>query len=124
MKMDGGEIPNSLDTSTSKLSRHKHYKVSITARPRKVAINVMHSWILDIVMPDGRPVKGANVTVDGGMPNHGHGLPTSPRITKQLGDGRYLVEGMKFNMAGWWQLRFGIESGHHKDRVTFNLVLK
>ncbi len=60
----------------------------------------------------------------GGMPQHGHGLPTKPRITKNLGDGKYLVEGMRFSMNGWWEIKFDIDSGNRKDSVTFNLVLK
>src|SRR5215212_8750986 len=28
----------------------------------------------------GRPVEDATITIDGGMPEHGHGLPTRPRM--------------------------------------------
>src|SRR4249920_3274177 len=32
---------------------------------------------------------------DGGMPQHGHGLPTRPVVSRELADGTYLMEGMK-----------------------------
>ena len=50
------------------------------------------------------------ITVDGGMPQHGHGLPTKPRVTRALGNGDHLVEGMKFNMGGWWVVKFRVNA--------------
>ena len=38
--------------------------------------------------------------VDGDMPQHGHGLPTRPRVTRNLGNGDYQIEGVKFQMGG------------------------
>ena len=71
----------------------------------------------------GSAVDGAAIVVDGGMPQHGHGLPTRPRVTRQLGPGTYQVEGDKFNMGGWWELKFRIDSAAGADSVTFNLDL-
>jgi hypothetical protein len=71
----------------------------------------------------GRPVERAAITVDGGMPEHGHGLPTQPRVTRSLGSGVYEIEGMRFSMGGWWQLKLAIDSPAGADRVTFNLSL-
>ena len=69
----------------------------------------------------GNPVDGAKIDVDGGMHQHGHGLPTKPRVTKNLGDGRYEIEGLRFNMGGWWELRLAVTAPAGTDRVTFNL---
>lgn len=71
----------------------------------------------------GNPVEGAAIAVDGGMPAHGHGLPTRPRVTRELGDGAYLVEGLRFNMGGWWVLEFEVSAPVGTDRITFNLNL-
>jgi hypothetical protein len=71
---------------------------------------------------DGRGVEGLQIGVDGGMPQHGHGLPTKPRVTQELGNGRYQVDGLKFNMGGWWELKF-IIAGAATDSVVFNLEL-
>jgi hypothetical protein len=76
---------------------------------------------VSIVDASGRPVDGAAIEVDGGMPQHGHGLPTQPRVTKSLGDGRYEIDGLRFNMGGWWELHLAIASPAGTDRVTFNL---
>ncbi len=71
----------------------------------------------------GRPVENAVVTVDGGMPEHGHGLPTQPRVKRALGGGVYEIEGVRFNMGGWWELKLCIDSPAGVDNVTFNLAL-
>jgi hypothetical protein len=44
-------------------------------------------------------------------------------VTQALGDGQYLIEGMKFNMPGWWEIDLAIEGPAGVDTVTFNLVL-
>ena len=71
----------------------------------------------------GQAVDGAAITVDGGMPQHGHGLPTQPRVTKALGDGVYVIEGVRFNMGGWWEFKLAITGNAGTDTVTFNLAL-
>ncbi|HEX2206487.1 MAG TPA: FixH family protein [Longimicrobium sp.] len=97
------------------------YEASIeTAEPLRV--RRMQSVKLN-VRAAGTPVEGAAIVVDGGMPQHGHGLPTTPRVTRPLGGGAYQVEGVKFNMGGWWELRFRITSAAGTDSVTFNLDL-
>jgi len=87
-------------------------------------MNQLHAWTLNVTTPDGQPVEGARVAVDGDMPQHGHGLPTQPEVTRDLGGGRYLVEGMKFQMDGWWVVDFGVTAGGVTDEVRFNLLLE
>lgn len=71
----------------------------------------------------GRAIDDAAIAIDGGMPEHGHGLPTRPRMTRALGDGCYEIEGVRFNMGGWWEFRLAITSAAGVDTVTFNLSL-
>jgi hypothetical protein len=71
----------------------------------------------------GQPIDGAAITIDGGMPQHGHGLPTKPRVTKALGNGVYVIEGVRFNMGGWWEFKVAVAGKAGNDTVTFNLAL-
>jgi hypothetical protein len=87
-------------------------------RPRQ-----MHTVRIAIVDGDGRAVDNAQLTTDGGMPEHGHGLPTRPRMTRSLTAGTYEVEGVRFNMGGWWEFKVTITSPRGADTVTFNLSL-
>lgn len=76
-----------------------------------------------IVDAKGRPVDGATIAIDGGMPEHSHGLPTRPLVKRYLGDGVYEIEGLRFSMGGWWELKLAIEAPEGADRVTFNLAI-
>lgn len=72
---------------------------------------------------NGQAVDGAQITIDGGMPQHGHGLPTRPRVTRNPGSGAYVIEGVRFNMGGWWELKLAINGKAGADTITFNLAL-
>lgn len=116
--------PPNLDLSREKASAAGHYKVAIVAPDPAPAVNQLHSWKVKLAAADGHPVKGAQFTVDGGMPQHGHGFPTKPRVTREVEEGTYLLEGMKFSMTGWWDLKLGIRASEGPDAVTFNIVVE
>jgi hypothetical protein len=97
--------------------------VTIEPEEGPPTLGALHSWLLTLETPTGQPVKDATIAVDGGMPEHGHGLPTSPVVSAHLGGGQYRVEGMKFTMAGWWQLRFAITAPAGSDSAVFNVKI-
>ena len=90
---------------------------------RELRVRQMHTIRVAIVDREGRAVVGAWLTIDGGMPEHGHGLPTRPRMTRALGAGAYEIDGVRFNMGGWWEFKLTIASELGNDTVTFNLGL-
>jgi len=87
-------------------------------RPRR-----MQTVRVAITDAAGAPVDNATIRIDGGMPQHGHGLPTRPRVTRALGNGLYEIEGVRFNMGGWWEFKLAINAPSGSDIVTFNLAL-
>ena len=109
-------------TSTSRWSEKRLFEVSYTATPSPVPLLTTHTWTVTIADGEGRRVRDATVTVLGGMPEHDHGFPTTPQI-KPLGDGRYLVEGLKFHMPGDWVVILRIQAGASSDSVRFELHL-
>lgn len=115
--------PADLDLSLAKPTDQGLYVVSVEPGLSPVVVGKMHGWVVRISNPDGKPVDNAGIAVDGGMPQHGHGLPTDPKVSAELGDGQYQVEGMKFNMPGWWVVNLSVEGPTGADTVTFNLVL-
>lgn len=119
-----GAVPSDLDYATTRTSDNGLFNVSYTASTGNVPVNQMHQWTLHVETSDGKPVEDAAITVDGDMPQHGHGLPTQPRVTKNLGNGDYLVDGMKFQMGGWWLMDFTIATNGQTDAVHFNMLLK
>lgn len=86
--------------------------------------NTIHSWLFMITDLYGNRIEYAEIDVGGHMPGHVHGLPTQPRVTKEIHPGIYRVEGMKFQMKGWWVVEFTVRGvGHKVDSIIFNLVL-
>ena len=116
--------PKDLDLALEKRSAAGTYRVALVPPAQAPAINQMHSWKVKLATADGRPVHGARFAVDGGMPQHGHGLPTQPRVTRELADGSYQLDGMKFSMSGWWELKLDIQGPQGADKVTFNTVVE
>ena len=116
-------VPGNLDLALDKPTAGGLYKAAIAPQATPITVGTMHAWTVTIRTQAGAPVQAAKIGIDGGMPQHGHGLPTAPQVTKSLGDGRYLIEGMKFNMRGWWTLDLAIDGPKGPDTVTFNLVL-
>ncbi len=115
--------PKDLDVALQKPTAGGVYLVALVPPVQAPAINQMHSWKVKLATPDGLPVHGARFTVDGGMPQHGHGLPTQPRVTRELPDGTYQLDGMKFSMTGWWEVKLAIDAPQGDDKVTFNTVV-
>jgi len=117
------ETPDDLDTSTSRETDNGVFAVTVSPELDPLAINEIHSWIIHVETPNGEPVEQAAIVVGGGMPEHNHGFPTVPEVTKELGGGDYRIEGVKFNMSGWWELMLTIDADGESDSVTFNLIL-
>lgn len=116
--------PPGLDLSRSKASEKGLYGVSIEPEAGSFKMGELHNWLITVKARDGAPVEDAAIAVDGGMPQHHHGLPTAPSVTANLGGGKYRVEGVKFHMSGWWELKFDIRSAAGEDRAVFNIVLE
>ena len=112
-----------LDTSTSKMSDAGAFHVTVVAEIDPVPINELHTWTLTIMDAEMQPVNDATITFGGGMPEHNHGFPTEPQVRAGDGDGEYQIEGVKMQMAGWWEMILEIESAETTDTITFNIVL-
>ncbi len=115
--------PPDLDLSLQHPSNAGKFVVTLQPPATPPAINQIHSWQVKLASPSGAPVTHAHISIDGGMPQHGHGLPTRPQVTRELADGTYLLEGMKFSMTGWWEIKLTIDAANGADKATFNRVV-
>ena len=118
-----GALPPSLNQSLSRATGAGLYTIEISPLLVPMRVNQIHSWRVELRDASGAAVQNATVEVSGGMPQHGHGFPTRPRVTPQAEAGRYTLDGMKFNMTGWWEIRLDVQSPLGRDHVTFNTVL-
>jgi len=103
-------------------SEKRLYKLSIESELNPIAINRIHSWILRLQDSSGTSVHDAQISFDGGMPEHNHGLATAPSIVHQE-DGSYLLQGLRFHMMGYWELVLTINHNDVSDTVLLTLDL-
>ncbi len=115
--------PKDLDYSRTRLSADGQFRATIAPQGDSIPKGRLHRWTLHLETAAGAPIDRAEIVVGGGMPQHGHGLPTKPRVTQALGNGYHLVEGMKFNMGGWWVVTFRVKTATGQDSVVFNVQL-
>jgi hypothetical protein len=115
--------PDKLDLALKRPTEGGRYLVELLPPDTAPRVNRMHTWRVSLHTRTGQPVVQAIVAVDGGMPQHGHGLPTQPRVSATPEPGLYVLEGMKFSMTGWWEIRLHVRGPEGEDRVTFNTVL-
>jgi hypothetical protein len=115
--------PKDLDLTLRHASAQGRYMVQMDPPASPLAINQMHAWQIKLSSPNGVPVRNARIAVDGGMPQHGHGLPTRPQVSREVAAGTYLMEGMKFSMTGWWEIKLAIQAADGPDTAIFNTVV-
>ena len=106
--------PDGLDMSRTRTSANGQFVATIEPRG-EIAVSQPLAWTVT--------VSTDQVSVDGWMPNHAHGLPSAPRVTKDLGGGKFAVEELVFSMAGWWEVNVHVDSAGGADTATFNLTL-
>lgn len=105
----------------------------------QISVNNLYQAHMDCeTMPETGPFQNCTVSftdikgnaihpetplIDGGMPLHGHGLPTSPVLTALEKTGTYRIDGLKYNMPGAWLLGFKIKTPAGEDKVIFDFVV-
>ena len=102
----------------------KGVRVEIYSELSPLTINQIHSWHLRLLDAEGSALTVDALTVNGGMPEHDHGLPTQPQVTSRLEDGDYLLEGVRFHMQGLWQLLIEFQHDGVADAATIDFNLQ
>lgn len=111
------------DLALSKTSDAGLYQVAIAPASQPFHREVFHDWNVTLRTKAGQPVEGARLTLGGGMPGHGHGLPTQPQQKGNGAGGVYEIDGFKFSMAGHWVIDIVIDAPAGADHVAFDLQL-
>ncbi len=124
-----GPLASEQNVATSKLlwqqtSNESVFNVTLDPQTNdSVEINQFLEWVVTIKTTDGKAVSPARVVVTGGMPMHGHGLPSQPQLSEYLGEGKYLLKGLLFSMYGRWNIELDIQSASMRDQVKFEIKL-
>jgi hypothetical protein len=102
----------------------KGFKIEIYSELSPLSINTIHSWHIRVVDRDDEILELEELNVFGGMPEHDHGLPTQPQVTRRLDNGDYLLEGVRFHMQGHWELQIEFQYAGVDDTAIIDFDLQ
>lgn len=101
----------------------KAFRVSYAADTKdgKPPLGKMHDWTITVApkQPAAGPLR---LAVEGDMPQHLHGLPTSIDVVR-LDATHFALRGMKFHMVGWWRLKVTVSDGTTNEDFLFQFIL-
>ena len=102
----------------------KGFTIEIYSELSPLSINTMHSWHIRVLDRDDQILELEELNVFGGMPEHDHGLPTQPQVTRRLDNGDYLLEGVRFHMQGHWELQIEFQYAGVDDTAIIDFDLQ
>lgn len=108
------------------LSNGGSFEVQFTPEPDPIPMNELFSLSVQVKPLAGEAIareQALTLSADAGMPAHGHGMNTRPKVTP-LGGGLYRVDGMLFHMPGHWQLYFDVGTGPVIERAQADINLE
>jgi hypothetical protein len=99
------------------------FALALESSPAPIPLNEPFELAVDVKL--ARPVDDPNplwLGVTATMPTHAHGMNTRAQV-EPLADGRFLIKGLLFHMAGEWEVSFQVAKGRiHEQARTRVLV--
>lgn len=122
--ISASQAPSATSLQKTYLSKAHNYTLQFAHGVTNTPLNKIVNWPVKIVSTsESFSLEGAALTVDGGMPHHGHGLPTAPTITASTNAGEYTIEGLKFSMPGYWEIEITITQNGISDKLIFGFTI-
>jgi len=118
-----GSLQAALPAAVPSTQTAKRYQVKARPISPDVAFDSLHEWLVTVEALAGGPARGCRVAFDASMPEHGHGLPTSPQVTREDPPGVYLVEGVRFSMRGHWELNVTVAGCGPSETINLDLQI-
>lgn len=115
---------NAADWKLDGFTEDSLFNLSLYPQTGDPIIGDYQNWVVEVKDGNLQGIENAEIALGGGMSAHKHGLPSQPKVTKYLGEGKYLIEGMLFNMAGKWTLLVSVRKGRFLDTAEFEMNLK
>lgn len=108
-------------TCHSVVSAKDNYRIELQAASA-IPVNSLFNLDVTVTTKEGKPLAGkVSLDLDAGMPHHNHGMNVKP-VIKELGAGKFLVEGMMFHMPGAWTITMSVSKGIMREAA--NLVVE
>lgn len=100
------------------------WRIEISQMPAPAPLNQMISPLLRLTSREGPPPKNTGITLTGLRTYTRNTLPTAPQIVPLPVPGQYRIEGLRFHIAGPWQLTFTIKSETNSAQITIPIEVK
>ncbi|MBS0196873.1 MAG: hypothetical protein JSR77_08950 [Planctomycetes bacterium] len=99
--------------------------VACSPRPNPIPLNQVYSMDVSVFSDAAltKPASAVRVSVDAGMPSHGHGMNLTPRVAR-VGEGRFHAEGLLMHMPGPWEVYVDLEEGGRTERVAYKVEIQ
>jgi hypothetical protein len=118
---DAGKIEFPEDALLQMRSENGSLWLELRSSPQPPEQGTNHFEAFIVRSESYAPVTGLEIEVEPWMPAHGHGSPSEPSV-EELGQGRYLIRDVAFNMAGEWELTIRTR-GPVEDRFVVELLI-
>ena len=112
-------VTTSLDLRPSHHGRYRAEVVETTP----IAVGATQRWTVRLARRSHRRLNHAIVEAHAWMPETGAVSPTRPTV-RHLGRGRYVLDGLRFTRAGWWNVALVVRGDAGTDSLAFNVVLR
>jgi hypothetical protein len=100
------------------------FRVTLSCAFVAPVLNGFQTCRANVTTSEGKPASLERLAVSARVPGIGRIMPTAPRARGPMADGGYLIEGLKFDMAGRWRLALDIDAGASHDHVAFDIDVK
>ena len=102
-------------------SHNARYVASLVPSSTPPRLGQPLEWTLVVRTADGVSQEHASLAVESWMPDDSASGSRS-YATRELGAGRYRVDGLRFDRPGWWNVRLRVSAAGATDSLAFNLV--
>jgi DNA-binding beta-propeller fold protein YncE len=101
------------------------YGIDVLGAPESIPLGGLFE--LDLRVREGcrsgPPAETVRLEVEAVMPGHGHGMNTHARVAP-LGEGRFVVTGLRFHMPGRWEFHFDVVRDAVLERAQAAVALE
>lgn len=128
-KGDGGPDQSSSrpkkDYSKVQMTADKTCKVeySLSDKAEWPPKNKNFTLNVTVLDKDGKAEGEFDIKVNADMPEHGHGMNTTPKV-ERTGKNTFQVSGMLMHMRGWWEIYVEVTKGCGPSKATFNTFIE
>lgn len=98
------------------------YRASLVPAPGALAVGREVGAELEVRSAEGAAVEGATLALESWLPDFDRDGAAQPRVVRELGRGRYAVEGLRFDQPGWWNVKLAVSASAGTDSLAFNVV--